>query len=320
MAVGIISFTVTPSGNDINYAISWDLFACAGTRQIRFDLFDYNRNAIIATNTVSVLETDSYSSSFTSVYRGYFTVIANFLCSGSSLVVVEQGPVDNTTTSTIAPPGGGGGSGGSEPPPVTNNPDDNPSVCFPTTGALSMGDINAVLGRDRDLADTLLSGPNNPSTSPSQFGLSFLPTTGNPSKTTPNAISEFRGYCHVAPVPNVDLFYQLNTNTFGTGSLVINYLDGSGTEQTLTITHSDAANAQQNSGNLTIKAGSALQVTVNNTSQIITLTTLTAQRNGGTVYNSGNTTSTSLTYILVLNTGDTTAQVYGVADGGDPFG
>lgn len=43
--------------------------------------------------------------------------------------------------------------------------------------------------------EILLSGPNNPSSGESIFGLSTIPTTGTPSKTRPNAVSELRGDC-----------------------------------------------------------------------------------------------------------------------------
>jgi hypothetical protein len=41
----------------------------------------------------------------------------------------------------------------------------------------------------------LLSGPNDPASGATIFGLSSLPTMGSPSKTRPNAVSELRGDC-----------------------------------------------------------------------------------------------------------------------------
>jgi hypothetical protein len=43
--------------------------------------------------------------------------------------------------------------------------------------------------------DILLSGPNNPSSGNSIFGKSALPSSGSPSKTRPNSISELRNTC-----------------------------------------------------------------------------------------------------------------------------
>jgi hypothetical protein len=46
-----------------------------------------------------------------------------------------------------------------------------------------------------DTAELLLSGPNNPASGATIFGLSGLPSTGTISKTRPNAVSELRGDC-----------------------------------------------------------------------------------------------------------------------------
>jgi hypothetical protein len=183
-----------------------------------------------------------------------------------------------------------------------------------------MGDINLILGRTRSLSNTLLSGTSNPSVSPSQFGLSFLPSTGTTSKTRPNAISEFRGYCHVEPVPDVNLYYQFDTNGFGEGNMSIDYYDINDDIQSETITHSDTTNSQTNNGNLTVNAGTLVTITVNNTSFNVALTSLTIQRNGGTIFSSSLTSPGSIIHSFVINTGDTTCQVYGVVDGDDPFG
>ena len=317
MATGISWGTISTSGSSINYGLTWEGFGCTGTRELIFRLFDINRNAVVTSTVITsgLNTTGTYNGSFSSIYEGVFTIIAIFKCDGTIASIYES--PQHVHGSTISPP-----SPSNDPPPVTDDPNATSSggICIPTTGAFSMGDLNVIFNRVRALSDTLLSGTSNPSVSPSLFGVSFLPLTGNPSKTRPNAMSEFRGYCHVEPVIDPNLYYQLNSDAFGTGSLVLDYLDINETSQTLTITHSNGSSSEQSSGNITVMAGTIVTITVNNSSFNIAETRLQALKNGGSVYDSGFTTSSSLTYNLFLSTGDTTAQVYGVVNGFDPFG
>jgi hypothetical protein len=69
-----------------------------------------------------------------------------------------------------------------------------------------------------------------------------------------------------------------------------------------------------------VKAGTIVTITVNNNSFNINETRLEVSKNGTIIYNSGGTTAFSLTYNLFLSTGDTTVQVYGIANGNNPFG
>ena len=69
-----------------------------------------------------------------------------------------------------------------------------PNFCIPA-GATDMSFSR--LAEFYGLASTniTLSGPNNPSTGETIFGKSDLPTSGDPSKLRPNAVSELRGTC-----------------------------------------------------------------------------------------------------------------------------
>lgn len=62
-------------------------------------------------------------------------------------------------------------------------------MTLPSSGRLSMGDINVELGRSRTTANTSLAGGSNP-TSNSLFGLA----NSTVNKNAPHAISEFYGY------------------------------------------------------------------------------------------------------------------------------
>jgi hypothetical protein len=65
-------------------------------------------------------------------------------------------------------------------------------------------------------AEILLSGPNNPSSGESIFGLSNIPTTGTPSKTRPNAVSELRGDCRYVTdgVFSYETYLESNSTKF----------------------------------------------------------------------------------------------------------
>lgn len=228
MAIQVGNFTATRTGTTINYIVSWVGFnECSNnaTRTISFRLLDVNRNAIALVNNVTPVNQDGTSTgSFTNVYKGLFTVLALFICSdiGSIIVIGESPTVDLTDTSTVDPP-----TGGSEPEPVTNDPNatNSEGLCIPSTGAASMGDLNVIFGRVRNFASTELSGGSNPSVPPSLFGISFLPSTGTISKSRPNAISEFRGYCHVEPIQPLSISYECDSPGSEPGRIIINYLD-----------------------------------------------------------------------------------------------
>jgi hypothetical protein len=63
---------------------------------------------------------------------------------------------------------------------------------LPTSGQISMGDINVELGRGRTTANTALAGGSTP-TDGSLFGLA----TSAVNKTAPHRISEFYGYANL---------------------------------------------------------------------------------------------------------------------------
>jgi hypothetical protein len=311
MATGISNFSITSSGNNINYSITWEGFGCVTTRELIFKLFDVNRNAVVASSTVTtgLNTTGTYSSSFSSVYAGLFNIIGIFVCGGQ--YVSEYTTLDHVHGSTIAPP-----TGGSEPTPVTSNPNSNPGICIPTTGAVSMGDINIILERTRNLSNTLLSGTSNPSVSPAQFGLSYLPSTGTISKSRPNAISEFRGYCHVPPIVPTQVLWNFTSNTYGSGTLQIEYTNTSNSVITFT---SSITPSQFLSGNFLAKPGTGVAITVSNQSSNITATPLTVSQTGDPTYSSAGTSSASNSYSLIAKTNALLGVDAGV-DGANPFG
>ena len=64
-------------------------------------------------------------------------------------------------------------------------------MALPSSGQISMGDINVELGRTRTTGNTKLAGNNTP-ISTSLFGLA----TSSVNKTAPHKISEFHSYSH----------------------------------------------------------------------------------------------------------------------------
>lgn len=280
MATGISNFTITSSGNNINYSITWEGFSCGETRQVIFRLLDYNRNAIVVSDTRTTSNTaGSLSGTFSNVYTGLFYCVATFICDGNRLSAFQTSTLSHG--SSIAPPTVEG-----ESPPVTNNPDSNPDFCIPTTGAVSMGDLNIIFGRVRNLANTLLSGPNNPSTSPSQFGVSFLPNNAvSPGKLTPNAISEFRGYCHVAPIVNPTINWNFITNVNGFGTLSMDFTNTSGSPTNVSASNNSNENK---SGSFVARAGNLVTVSISNGSLDPFSTPITITKDGNTIYSSGN--------------------------------
>jgi hypothetical protein len=64
-------------------------------------------------------------------------------------------------------------------------------MALPSSGQISMGDINVELGRTRTTGNTKLAGGSTP-ISTSLFGLA----TSSVNKTAPHKISEFHGYTH----------------------------------------------------------------------------------------------------------------------------
>lgn len=68
------------------------------------------------------------------------------------------------------------------------------SYCIPSN-ATNIGFNQLRAFYDLNSYNVALSGPNNPSTSGTIFGNSDLPSSGSPSKTRPNAVSELRNRC-----------------------------------------------------------------------------------------------------------------------------
>lgn len=69
---------------------------------------------------------------------------------------------------------------------------------------------------DLQTDEILLSGPNNPASGATIFGLSSIPTTGSPSKTRPNAVSELRGDCRYVTdgVFSYEVYLESNSTKF----------------------------------------------------------------------------------------------------------
>ena len=67
---------------------------------------------------------------------------------------------------------------------------------LPSSGQISMGDINVELGRSRTTANTSLAGGSTP-TAGSLFGLA----TSAVNKVAPHKISEFYGYSNITYTP-----------------------------------------------------------------------------------------------------------------------
>ena len=292
------SATATVSGNNIDYAFSWTGFSCSPSPSIYVYLVDVNRNSIDIQLFSATTPNGSRSGSFTSVYKGNFKVQAYLFCT-DPLFITETSVVDNSTVSTIDPP-----TGGSTPSPVTSNPNSNFGICIPTTGALSMGTINVLLERSRTFTNTELSGNSNPAVPPSQFGLSFLPNTGSPSKSRPNAISEFRGYCHVPPLVNPTAFYSFVSNIDGDGTLNIDYWNTSNNIANINIVHNNPFSPESTAGSFTVVSGGYIEITVVNNSFGTIETFLSVNVNGNSVYNSGYTSDFALAYNFVANSGD----------------
>lgn len=292
------SATATASGNNIDYAFSWTGFTCSPSPSIYVYLVDENRNSISIQLFAATTPNGSRSGTFSSVYKGKYKVQAYLFCT-DPLFIAETSIIDNSTISTINPP-----TGGSTPSPVTSNPNTNFGICIPTTGALSMGTINVLLERSRTFTNTELSGNSNPAVPPSQFGISFLPNTGSPSKSRPNAISEFRGYCHVPPLVNPTAFYSFVSNIGGDGTLNIDYWNTSNNIANINIVHNNPFSPESTAGSFTVVSGGYIEITVVNNSFGTIETFLSVNVNGSSVYNSGYTSDFALAYNFVANSGD----------------
>jgi len=103
---------------------------------------------------------------------------------------------------------------------------------LPSSGQISMGDINVELGRSRTTADTLLAGGSTP-TEGSLFGLA----NNTVDKTAPHQISEFYGYNNATTTLQMDIY--VNESVFPAyGYVNYNetetlYQDGQGTSSLL---------------------------------------------------------------------------------------
>jgi hypothetical protein len=69
---------------------------------------------------------------------------------------------------------------------------------------------------DLQTDEILLSGPNDPASGATIFGLSTIPTTGSSSKTRPNAVSELRGDCRYVTdgVFSYEVYLESNSSKF----------------------------------------------------------------------------------------------------------
>lgn len=323
MAVTVSSFTASASGNTINYSITWANFtdcALASDRRIEFALIDLNRQAVIQLNPfTSVNINGTISSSFSSVFQGLFRVIARFKCGDITRVqsIFNSNEVDNSSTSTIAPP-----TGPSDPDPVTENPDspEAQGICIPTTGAVSMGDLNVIFGRDRNLPNTLLSGDSNPSVAPSLFGISFLPDNiVSAGKLRPNAISEFRGYCHVPPIVPAAVTWNFSSNDFGTGTLFINFIDASDQPSNAGTSHNSSTSPQSSTGSFSALPGYFVNIDLQHSSFIPSLTSLSVIENGSQIYEFIDFSAAGTNFEFVAkNNGVYTINA--ALNGDDPFG
>ena len=92
-------------------------------------------------------------------------------------------------------------------------------MALPSSGQISMGDINVELGRTRTTANTSLAGGSTPAAG-SLFALA------NVNKVAPHAISEFYGYSNVNY--NVTVYGRASTATIN-----IQYSINGGTRTTL---------------------------------------------------------------------------------------
>lgn len=93
-------------------------------------------------------------------------------------------------------------------------------MALPSSGQISMGDINVELGRSRTTANTSLAGGSTP-TAGSLFGLA----NNTVNKTAPHAISEFYGYSNITYTFYLGQVY--NGDPCSPGTLTYNIYAGS---------------------------------------------------------------------------------------------
>jgi hypothetical protein len=91
---------------------------------------------------------------------------------------------------------------------------------LPSSGPISMGDINVELGRSRTTANTALAGGSTPSAG-SLFGLAG----SSVNKTAPHRISEFYGYSNASTL-QMDIYVN-EPDFFAYGAVYYNNFGGS---------------------------------------------------------------------------------------------
>lgn len=209
MATGVSNFTLSSSGNNINFTVTWEGFNCLTGAVVRVRLIDATTNVGVATLEFSsnIGTTGTIASTFSNIYNGIFRASVLFICDGSLVSIYDsQEHTHSTSNEPIpsdppAPPGSGPTGVGSN----NVNANGNLNFCIGTdeTG-VSFSRLNQIFGRrSANSPNTQLSGGSNPSVMPSIFGFSTLPSnTVTPGKLRQNAVSELRGVCNYA-APNL---------------------------------------------------------------------------------------------------------------------
>lgn len=151
--------SVSISNSYNNIEVTLDQSGCSGVVYSSYKLYQ-NGSLYTTFNTTAVYHT------FQNVPPGYnYYVIVEIYVAGPTLC---QSPTSNTVTVS--------------------------AYCIPAGQTnMKFSDLAAFYGLNS--FDIKLSGVSNPSSGDTIFGKSALPSTGNPSKTTPNAVSELRNTC-----------------------------------------------------------------------------------------------------------------------------
>ena len=115
---------------------------------------------------------------------------------------------------------------------------------LPSSGQISMGDINVELGRSRTTANTALAGGSTP-TAGSLFGLA----NSTVNKTAPHRISEFYGYSNATTLTGtIDInenIFRRSGQIFYNGTSLSRTIFGTSTLSTVTLSPADQTIAGQ---------------------------------------------------------------------------
>lgn len=205
MATGISNFSLTSSGNNINFSFTWEGFTCATSPEIIIRLIDNTTFVVAAAYLYNsgIQTTGTITGTFFNIYVGTFYGTILFKCNNLVVSVYDSSVISHG--GTISPPP-------APPAPPTSGPtgigsnninaDGNLNFCIGTLeNDVKFSKLNQIFGRALNTPNSLLSGTQNPSQPPSLFGFSYLPLNViNPGKLRFNAISELRGTCnYVAP-------------------------------------------------------------------------------------------------------------------------